>query len=182
MGATRRLDHYGAETGWQPLFIVAGVGAAIIGLGLVCQALQIFVSIKNRKQNLDTTGDPWNGRTLEWSTVSPVPFYNYAVIPSVSERDPFWAAKQAGTTVTKKPHYTDIYMPKNSGAGIVIAGFSFLVGFAAVWHITWLAVVGVIGAIVVLIIRLSNDDNEMTITASELEKLESAHIHKGKHA
>jgi cytochrome o ubiquinol oxidase subunit 1 len=179
MGATRRLDHYDADTGWQSLFIIAGVGAAVIGLGIVCQLLQLFVSIRQRKQNIDTTGDPWNGRTLEWSTPSPAPFYNYAVIPTVTSRDQFWEDKQAQVTIIQ-PVYQDIHMPKNSGAGSVIAGFSFLVGFAAVWHIPWLAVIGVVGAVVMIIIRLTNDDIEYTISAAELTAMEHAIHHKGQ--
>jgi cytochrome o ubiquinol oxidase subunit 1 len=182
MGATRRLDHYDASTGWQPLFIVAGIGAAVIGLGVVCQLLQLFVSIRQRKQNRDTTGDPWNGRTLEWSTVSPAPFYNYAVIPSVSERDPFWEHKQSGAKVSGAPQYADIQLPKNSGAGVVIAGLSFLVGFAAVWHIPWMAIIGTLGVIVAMIIRLTNDDTEYTVTAAELQQLEMQRVSKEQKA
>jgi cytochrome o ubiquinol oxidase subunit 1 len=171
MGATRRLDHYSTESGWQTLFIIAGVGAAIIGLGIACQLLQLFVSIRQRKQRLDTTGDPWNGRTLEWSTASPAPFYNYAIIPTVTSRDQFWEDKQAGIKLTP-PHYTDIHLPKNSGMGIIIAGFSFLVGFAAVWHIPWLAIIGVIGAVITLILRLTDDNTEYTIRAARVALLE----------
>lgn len=177
MGVTRRLDHY-EDTGWQTLFIIAGAGVAIIGLGIATQLLQIFVSIKNRKHNLDTTGDPWNGRTLEWSTPSPVPFYNYAVIPTVTKRDSFWESKQDNST-TPPVVYTDIHMPKNSGSGIIIAGFSFLVGFAAVWHIPWMAVIGIIGAVIAIIIRLTNDDTEYTISATAMEKLDRAVKNKG---
>jgi cytochrome o ubiquinol oxidase subunit 1 len=171
MGATRRLDHYSTESGWQTLFIIAGFGAAIIGLGIACQLLQLFVSIRQRKQRLDTTGDPWNGRTLEWSTASPAPFYNYAIIPTVTSRDQFWEDKQAGIKLTP-PHYTDIHLPKNSGMGIIIAGFSFLVGFAAVWHIPWLAIIGVIGAVITLILRLTDDNTEYTIRAARVALLE----------
>jgi cytochrome o ubiquinol oxidase subunit 1 len=180
MGATRRLDHYDADTGWQSLFIVAGVGAAIIGLGVACQLLQVFVSIRNRKQNVDTSGDPWDGRTLEWSTPSPAPFYNYAVIPTVTSRDQFWEDKQSGVRQSN-PDYQDIHMPKNTGAGIIIAGFSFLVGFAAVWHIPWLAVIGTVGAIVAIILRLTNDDTEYTITAAKIAQMESTTRQKGQH-
>lgn len=171
MGATRRLDHYSTESGWQTLFIIAGVGAAIIGLGIACQLLQLFVSIRQRKQYIDTTGDPWNGRTLEWSTVSPAPFYNYAIIPTVTNRDQFWEDKQAGIKHTP-PHYTDIHLPKNSGLGIIIAGFSFLVGFAAIWHIPWLATIGILGAITTLILRLTDDHTEYTIRAARVALLE----------
>ena len=94
MGATRRLDHYGIDTGWQPLFIISLVGSLIITFAIGLQVLQILISIKNRKKNLDTTGDPWNGRTLEWSISSPAPIYNFAIIPIVKTRDAFWEMKR----------------------------------------------------------------------------------------
>lgn len=172
MGATRRLDHYDASLGWQPLFIVAGVGVLVIGLGVAFQILQLVVSIWKRKDNIDTTGDPWNGRTLEWSTRSPAPFYNFAVLPEVSERDAFWAAKHAQAKA-EKPRYQAIHMPRNTGAGAIIAGFAFVFGFAAVWHIWWLALIGLLGVIVSVIVRLGNDDVEYTISAAELEAFEA---------
>ncbi|HEY4964627.1 MAG TPA: cytochrome o ubiquinol oxidase subunit I [Candidatus Saccharimonadales bacterium] len=181
MGATRRLNHYDASTGWQPLFITAGIGALIIGAGLCFQILQLIISIKDRKQNLDKTGDPWNGRTLEWSILSPMPFYNFAVIPTVADRDPFWISKhpkassQALEIVkpTQAIKYSDITLPKNSGAGLIIAGFAFLFGFAMIWHIVWLGVVGLLGVIVTIIIRSTNDDTEYTIPASEVEIIDN---------
>lgn len=185
MGATRRLDHYDASTGWQGLFIVAGVGVAIIAFGVFLQVLQIGVSLWQRKKNLDTTGDPWNGRTLEWSVPSPAPFYNFAISPVVTARDPFWEQKQAlkrGEKPTKKV-YRDIELPKNSGMGIIIAGFAFVFGFAIIWHVWWLAIVAVIGVIVSVIIRTSNDDTEYVITAAEIERLDrKAHHQKESYA
>lgn len=185
MGATRRLDHYDASTGWQGLFIVAGVGVAIIAFGVFLQVLQIGVSLWQRKKNLDTTGDPWNGRTLEWSVPSPAPFYNFAISPVVTTRDPFWEQKQAlkrGEKPAKKV-YRDIELPKNSGMGIIIAGFAFVFGFAIIWHVWWLAIVAVIGVIVGVIIRTSNDDTEYVITAAEIERLDrKAHHQKESYA
>ncbi|MDB5171053.1 MAG: cyoB [Candidatus Saccharibacteria bacterium] len=174
MGATRRLDHYDKSLGWQGLFAVAGVGVLIILLGIGFQILQFVVSIWQRNKNLDSTGDPWNGRTLEWSTVSPAPFYNFAVTPHVTDRDQFWADKQAKTTAAK-PHYEDIGMPKNTGMGIVIAGFAFIFGFAVIWHIIWLIPLALFGIIASVIIRSTDDETEYTITAAELAKLDSAH-------
>jgi len=172
MGATRRLDHYDASLGWQGLFAVAGVGALIVGAGIGFQLLQFVVSFLQRQQNMDTTGDPWNGRTLEWSTASPVPFYNFAITPEVSDRDPFWAAKQANQK-PDQPHYTDIHMPKNTPLGLYIAGFSFLFGFAVIWHILWLAPVGLLGVIACVIIRVSDDDTGYYLPAVEVAKIEA---------
>ncbi len=174
MGATRRLDHYETSTGWQPLFVFAAVGVAIITLGATLQVLQVIVSIKQRKKNMDTTGDPWNGRTLEWSTSSPPPFYNFAHIPTVQERDPFWEQKQNPPPAGAKP-YEDIYIPKNSPMGLFIAAFASLFVFAIVWHIFWLVAVGVLGVILCLIIRLSDDDVEYCLPAAEVKKMESLH-------
>ena len=101
MGASRRLNHYEASTGWQPLFIVASIGALLILCGVICQALQLYVSIKNRDKNRDKTGDPWNGRTLEWSTTSPPPFYNFAFVPEVHGRDAFWDMKYSKKKLSK---------------------------------------------------------------------------------
>jgi cytochrome o ubiquinol oxidase subunit 1 len=163
MGATRRLNHYDEATGWQTLFIVAGVGAAIIGLGVLAQIAQVFISIRTRHKRTDTTGDPWNGRTLEWSTVSPAPHYNLAVIPTVTKRDPFWEAKQKPTAAINPPKYEDFTMPKNTGVGVIIGILSIAVGFGAVWHIWWMAILATLVIIAILIIRLSDDNTEYTI-------------------
>lgn len=172
MGATRRLDHYAAETGWQPLFICAAIGGVIIAFGIALQILQIIVSVIQRNQNRDTTGDPWNGRTLEWATSSPAPVYNFAIIPQVTSRDAFWEMKKK-TGKLPKPKYEDIHMPKNTAMGIYISAFVFLIGFAFIWHLIWLAVISLIGAIACVIIRSLDEDNEYTIPAAEVAKIEA---------
>lgn len=171
MGATRRLDHYDPSMGWQGLFVVAGIGVGIICLGIAFQLLQIAVSFFQRKKNLDTTGDPWNGRTLEWATSSPPPEYNFAHVPAVYERDAFWAIKQDRPQGAKKA-YENILVPKNSGIGVFVGAFSFIFGFAVIWHIVWLAVISLLGVLAVLIIRISQDDYEKVIPAAEVAKTE----------
>ncbi|HSW91134.1 MAG TPA: cbb3-type cytochrome c oxidase subunit I [Candidatus Saccharimonadales bacterium] len=171
MGATRRLDHYDASMGWQGLFIVAGIGVMIICLGIFFQLLQLGYSIWKRNENR-VTGDPWDGRTLEWATTAPPPEYNFASIPEANERDAFWEAKQDKRVIVSI--YESILVPKNTGMGVYIAGFAFLFGFAAIWHIVWLAVVSLIGVIAVMIIRLSTDDTERVIDATDIEKMELA--------
>ncbi len=173
MGVTRRLDHYDASRGWQPLFIVAGFGFIIICIALCAQIWQIVVSIKNRKQNLDKSGDPWDGRTLEWSVQSPPPVYNFAVIPVVKDRDAFWDMKAKGfKSQAESTKYEDIVMPKNTALGIYISGFMFLLGFAFIWHIVWLGVVGFVGAVSCLIFRSFQEHTEYVIKAEDVAKME----------
>jgi cytochrome o ubiquinol oxidase subunit 1 len=172
MGATRRLNHYEASLGWQPLFIVAGVGAVIIACGVAFQALQFIVSFIKR-EHPDVTGDPWNGRTLEWSTASPAPVYNFAIEPVVDDRDAFWAMKQH-PDVAQQPHYEAIAMPKNTPLGLLIAGGSFVVGFALIWHILWLGVLGFVFAIACLVAFTTDDDTEYEIPAAQVGKIEAA--------
>lgn len=170
MGATRRLDHYDASLGWQPLFIVAGIGVATIGLGIAFQLLQLGYSIWKRNENR-VDGDPWGGRTLEWSTTSPPPYYNFAATPVVNERDAFWEIKQSKQL--KKQEVEDIWLPKNSGFGVIIASFAFIGGFAVVWHIWWLAIIGLLGVLASLIVRLSQDETEYLVPAHEVAALEA---------
>ncbi len=170
MGASRRLDHYDANRGWQPLFIMMFIGGLVIATGVALQLIQIIASIIERKKLADTTGDPWGGRTLEWASTSPPPFYNNAIIPTVTTRDAFWEMKQNGSK--PKPNYEAIYMPKNTGMGVYIAAFAFAASFAFVWHIMWLAVIGILGAIVLFVVRTFDENIEYTLSAEEVEKIE----------
>jgi cytochrome o ubiquinol oxidase subunit I len=169
MGATRRLDNYDSSTGWQPFYIMAFIGGLIIAVGMALQIVQIIASFIQKRRLQDTTGDPWNGRTLEWSVPSPAPSYNFAVIPQVKSRDAFWEMKELHIP---KPAYKDIHIPENTAAGIYISAFAFLLGFAFVWEIVWLAVVSAIGIIIVLIARTFKDDSEYTIPAEVVEKMD----------
>lgn len=171
MGAPRRLDHYEASTGWQPLFLMMFLGGLVIALGVALQVAQIIASVLQRKRLRDTTGDPWNGRTLEWATASAPPFYNFTVIPEAHTRDPFWESKRH---VTPEQSFEDIVIPKNTATGIYIAAFAFLVGFGFVWEMIWLSVVSILGIIVVFIVRTFNEHTEYVLTAGEVQQLEKA--------
>ena len=171
MGATRRLDHYDASLGWRPLFLVAGCGVLLVGAGLGFQVLQFVVSIMQRKKHLDTTGDPWNGRTLEWSTTSPAPVYNFAVLPVVTDRDAFWASKQTKLKPAK-PQYQDLMLPKNTAVGVIIGAGAFVFGFATIWHIVWLAIIGLLVVVSALLMRLTSDNTEYVMTAAEISAIE----------
>ncbi|MBX4190593.1 cytochrome o ubiquinol oxidase subunit I [Candidatus Saccharibacteria bacterium] len=173
MGATRRLDHYDPSMGWQQLFIVAGIGVAVIMAGIGFQFLQFFVSIRDRKKNLDTTGDPWDGRTLEWSTTSPPPEYNFAKIPKADVRDAFWWAKKQKLASVSKT-YESIRVTENTATPLLIAGLAFAIGFAMIWHMWWLAVLGLVGIILTVIIRSLREDHEYTLSAAQVKNLEMA--------
>ncbi|HET6747136.1 MAG TPA: cytochrome o ubiquinol oxidase subunit I [Candidatus Saccharimonadales bacterium] len=165
MGATRRLDHYDASMGWQGLFVVAGIGVLFIGLGIFFQLLQLGYSIWKRNENR-VQNDPWNGRTLEWAVSSPPPEYNFATIPEVSERDAYWMMKQ--TKHKTKPFKGTITIPKNSPLGFIIAVFAFMIGFGIVWHMFWMAGIGLVGIIVCIIVRISSDETERQVAVNEM--------------
>ncbi len=173
MGATRRLDHYDASTGWQPLYITMLIGGLLIASGVGLQLAQILASIIERKRLADTTGDPWNGRSLEWSTASPPPAYNISKIPTVTTRDAFWEMKQKGQG---EPAYEDIHVVKNTAAGIYISIFAFLAGFGFVWNIVWLWVASLIAIIVSIVVRSFTEDTEYTVTAAEVKALEEERL------
>ncbi|GAM26821.1 hypothetical protein SAMD00019534_099960, partial [Acytostelium subglobosum LB1] len=170
MGATRRLNNYDVAE-WQPLFVIAAIGAAIIALGVAFQFLQFYVSFRNRNTNRDQTGDPWNGRTLEWSTTSPPPFYNFAITPEVHERDAFWASKNRKNREEPK-QYHPIHMPKNTTLGFYISVWSFLLSFGLIWYMFWLAALSVIAIVACVIKHLWQKEPDYLISADEIKKME----------
>jgi cytochrome o ubiquinol oxidase subunit 1 len=172
MGATRRLDHYEAATGWQPFFLVAALGFLVICLGVLCQIIQVIQSYRYRKENRDKTGDPWDGRTLEWATFSPPPVYNFAHIPHVNDRDAFTAIKEGRAAAPQGP-YQPIHMPKNTSLGFFVGLFSFFFGFGLIWYIAWMTWLGLLGIIVSLILRAFDNDTDFFISAEEVAHIEA---------
>jgi cytochrome o ubiquinol oxidase subunit 1 len=172
MGMPRRLEYY-TNPAWQPWLIVAAVGAALILAGIVSQAIQLVLSIRQRDTTRDVTGDYWrDGRSLEWSTASPPPVYNFAQIPEVAGRDAFTAMKQDGSAAHCPASFDDIHMPSNTPAGFVIGVLAFLLGFGLIWHIGWLAGAGALGILVTLILRATQDDPGYIIPAAQVQAIE----------
>jgi cytochrome o ubiquinol oxidase subunit 1 len=171
MGMPRRMQHY-SNLAWHPFLVVAAAGVAVIALGIFFQMIQLFLSIRERHFLRDLTGDPWDGHTLEWATSSPSPVYNFARIPVVHDLDAFRDMKEKGQAYLQPDHYHDIHMPNDTAIGLFIGAFTFLLGFALVWYIWWLALLAVLGLFFAVIARALDDRTEYIISAEEVERIE----------
>jgi cytochrome o ubiquinol oxidase subunit 1 len=167
-----RLEHYYVAS-WQPYLVVAEFGALFILCGITFLAIQLAVSIRNRAALAVSTGDPWNGRTLEWATASPPAAYNFPVVPKVHDIDAWWAMKQAGTAARSPARCHDIVMPGNSGAGVALGAASFVFAFAMVWQVWWLAALAGLGMFAAVLSQTFRDHAEYRIAASKIEAIES---------
>ena len=176
-GMTRRMNHYD-NADWHAQMLIAAVGAAVIAVGVVCQLTQIYVSIRDRNlpENRDFTGDPWNARTLEWSMSSPPPAYNFAVLPDIHGIDTFHTEKQSGRRSYEGKVLAPIHMPKNTAAGFFVGAFSFVLGFAAIWWIWWLAALALVGVFATVILRSFNNDVDYYVPVSEVERDQANYV------
>ena len=176
MGMTRRLQHYD-QPQWHPWLLVAMVGAVVILCGIVLQVTQLIVSIRSRHERIETTGDPWDGRTLEWATASPPPLFNFALMPNVRGEEPYWGMKSRARELmhlSPEPQYEAIEVPRNSPTGFVTAFFATFVGFALIWHIWWMAVLGLIGAYVTFVTFAWRDVSESVVSRDEVARIDGA--------
>jgi len=176
MGMTRRMQHYDVAE-WHPWLIVAAFGVALIAVGIALQVMQLVWSIRHRAELRDVTGDPWNGRSLEWSVSSPPPLFNFAVLPNVEGEEAYWKIKQRALeqqAQRAEPEYTDIHMPRNSPVGFICAFFATIVGFALIWHIWWLVLAGLAGAYATFVVFAWSDKREESIPASTVASIDRA--------
>jgi len=178
-GFMRRVNHYANEV-YQPYLIMAAIGALFVLFGVLFQIGQLIVSIRQRHLLADHTGDPWNGRTLEWSISSPAPLYNFAHIPAVADRDSFWGFKEShlgdGRIHPRELRYVDILLPKNTPAGFVIAMFTGILGFALVWEMPIPGAIGLIGAIATMILKTLDTHTEYYLDAETVKQTELSHL------
>ncbi|WP_241116652.1 cytochrome o ubiquinol oxidase subunit I [Achromobacter xylosoxidans] len=175
MGVTRRVNHF-EDMSLQIWFQVAAFGAFLIAIGIACFLIQLVVSYRRRESLRDFSGDPWDGRTLEWSTSSPPPNYNFAFTPRIHDQDAWWQMKQHGY---QRPQagFIPIHMPKNTWAGIVLAAISVVMGFALIWHMWPLAVLSFAALIIVSIVHTFNYTREYYVPADEVVRTEDARTH-----
>jgi cytochrome o ubiquinol oxidase subunit 1 len=176
LGMTRRLQHYDVAA-WRPWVLAAGVGIALYCCALAAQVVQIVVSIRRRGALRDLTGDPWDGRSLEWATPSPPPPFNFAVLPNVEGEEPYWQIKRRAIEIQElsaEPQYQPIEMPRNSPTGFITAFFATITGFALIWHIWWLVGVGIAAAYAVFVWFAWRDVEEYEIPAEEVARIDRA--------
>ena len=175
LGMTRRMQHYDVAE-WRPWLLVAGVGAILILIGIIFQIMQLVVSIRDREELRDRTGDPWDGRSLEWATASPPPVFNFAVLPDVSGEDAYWAQKHAMPQEPQTIDYRDVEMPRNSPTGFVCAFFATIMGFALIWHIWWMVAAGGVGAFATFVAFAWRDHDEYVIPAADVARIDRANL------
>ncbi len=176
MGMTRRLQHYTVPE-WQPWLWLAAAGAVLISIGIALMVVQLFYSIRHRESLRDLTGDPWNGRSLEWAVPSPPPMFNFAVLPNVEGEEAYWAVKQRAIEqqqLRPEPDYTDIHMPRNSPVGFICAFFATIMGFALIWHIWWLVIVALVCAYGSFVVFAWRDEHEELIPAATVAAVDRA--------
>ncbi|MER8468157.1 cytochrome o ubiquinol oxidase subunit I [Mesorhizobium sp. M1328] len=176
LGMTRRMQHFDVPA-WYPWVLVAGAGMLITTAGVVAQIIQLVVSIRQRAALRDATGDPWDGRSLEWATPSPPPVFNFAALPHVEGEEPYWNIKQRAREQNRlrdEPEYEPIEMPRNGPTGFICAFFATVMGFALIWHIWWMVALGALGAFATFVIFAWRDIPEYVIPAAEVARIDRA--------
>jgi cytochrome o ubiquinol oxidase subunit 1 len=178
LGMTRRMQHFDVPE-WRPWLIVAACGAGLILCGIVLQIAQLVISIRQREQLRDRSGDPWDGRSLEWATASPPPAFNFARLPQVAGEDAYWEFKKRAAERSrsdKEPQYRDIEIPRNSATGFVCAFFATIMGFALIWHIWWMVAAGAMGAFATFVVFAWRDHDEDVVPALEVARIDCSNL------
>jgi cytochrome o ubiquinol oxidase subunit 1 len=176
MGMTRRLQHINFPA-WTPWLYISVVGVGILALGVIAQVTELVVSIRQRDKLRDTTGDPWDGRSLEWATPSPPPFFNFAVLPNVEGEEAYWGIKLKAVETQQlapEPDYKPIEMPKNSPVGFCTAFFASVFGFAMIWHIWWLAILALVAAFAGFVVFAWRDVHEFEVPVEDVARIDRA--------
>jgi cytochrome o ubiquinol oxidase subunit I len=179
LGMTRRMQHYDVAE-WRPWLAAATFGTALLAIGVILQVLQLVFSIRDRELLRDITGDPWDGRSLEWATSSPPPVFNFAILPNVTGEDAYWTIKEQAKRQQLRDKqvldYEAIELPRNSPTGFVCAFFATVMGFALIWHIWWMVALGAAGAFATFVVFAWRDHDEYVVPAAEVARIDRAII------
>ncbi|HVY13983.1 MAG TPA: cytochrome o ubiquinol oxidase subunit I [Rhodopila sp.] len=170
MGVTRRLRVFD-DPSLQIWFVIAAFGAFLIALGIGSFLVQLVVSIRRREALRDVTGDPWFARTLEWSTASPPPAYNFAFTPVIHDIDAWWDMKERGY-VRPRQGFRAIHMPRNTGTGVILGALAVAFAFGMIWWIWWLAALGFAAMLAVAITHTFDYHRDFHIGADMVTRTE----------
>jgi len=170
-GYARRMYTYSESTGYGPLNMLSFVGALGLAVGFALIVYNIYYSWKHMPRN--EKADVWDGRTLEWATHSPVPEYNFAVVPTVTRLDEFWFAKKEGRDITAGT-IEKIHMPNNTGTPFWMSGFFFLAAFFAVFNLWIPAIISMLGVFGFMIHRSFEKDHGRYISVEEVMATEKS--------
>lgn len=168
-GMPRRIYTYDPESGWFSLNFVATIGAFLMGAAFILLVYNIYYSI--RRQKPEVSGDPWDGRTLEWATDGAIPpHYNFAVIPKVTGLDAFWRLKKEKQRERIDDAILPIHMPSHSGKPFMMSVFFFISGFGLVFEWFWVGIVGAVGVLVIMILRSLECDKGYYVSVEEIKR------------
>jgi cytochrome aa3-600 menaquinol oxidase subunit 1 len=170
-GMTRRMYTYSDNLGWTGLNQLSSVGAVLMAAGFAVLVYNVYWSARYGERDL--TGDPWDGRTLEWATQSPVQHYNFAALPEIKSEDAFWYMKKNGESHVDTKNLKPIHMPSNTGLPFIMSIFFFIAGFGLVFEWIPVVIVGAIGIVIGLFMRSFDYDQGYYISVDEIKKTEN---------
>lgn len=169
-GQARRMYTYSEVTGFGPLNMLSFAGAGIMTIAFLLIVYNVYYSVRYAPRNIGS--DPWDARTLEWATHTPVPEYNFAVQPHVASEQAFWDAKKKGHNLFPEK-FTEIHMPNNSGMPFILGVIFFVWGFSFVFAIWPLLIIATLAIFACLAFRSFEKDHGRHISVKEIEETET---------
>jgi cytochrome c oxidase subunit 1/cytochrome c oxidase subunit I+III len=160
LGMPRRVYTYPADMGWDAYNLLSSIGALVLVLGILAIVVNVALGLVG---GAPAGPDPWGANTLEWSTSSPPPAYNFARIPVVRSADPGWDGLSGPSDlVLPEGHQTPatlpldadpaaaLEMPSESLVPLVAAAAIALVCVGLIADLDWLAIAAGVGTALAL--------------------------------